>query len=59
MKDVRAKCGITSGNQRLLHKSKQLEETRDNIVMKFQNYGIGNGTTIVLVVRVPGGIYLE
>ena len=59
MAAVREKSGITSGDQRLLHKSKQLQETRDGIVMKFKDYGIGNNDTIVLALRVPGGILNE
>ena len=59
MAAVREKSGIPSGDQRLLYKSKQLQETKDRIVMKLQNYGIGNNDTIVLVLRVPGGVYLN
>ena len=59
MKDVREKCGNTSGDQRLLYESKQLQETRDGIVMKFHNYGIRNNGTIVLAMRLHGGIYLQ
>ena len=59
MADVREKCGIRSGDQRLLYKSKQLQDTRDGIVMKLQTYGIVNNDTIVLVLRLPGGFYLE
>ena len=60
MEAIHKKCGIPPGDQRLLYGSKELEEKKDRIVFtKLQSYGIVNNSTIMLVVRLPGGIYLE
>ena len=49
------KCGIESEHQRLLYASKELEEKRHGSVMKIQDYGISNASTVMLILRLPGG----
>ena len=52
---VKNLTGVDQEEQRLLHGSKELEVQRGDRVMKFSDYGIHAGTSIVLVVRLPGG----
>ncbi|KAI6660678.1 Ubiquitin [Oopsacas minuta] len=54
--DISAKCGIKVEHQRLLYAGKQLEEMRNGFVMNAQDYGITNNSTIMLVIRLPGGM---
>ena len=49
------KCGIESEHQRLLYASKELEEKKNGSVMKIQDYGIPNASTVMLILRLPGG----
>ncbi|KAI6655649.1 hypothetical protein LOD99_11374 [Oopsacas minuta] len=50
---VKVATGIDVDKQRLLYGSKDLENSRDGEVMTFEDYGIGGGASIVMVVRLP------
>ena len=50
------KCGIEVVNQRLLHASKELQEVKDGREMKLRDYGITHNSTLMLVIRLQGGL---
>ena len=47
---------IQKEHQRLLYAGKEIEEMRNKIVMKAIDYGISDGSTLMLVMRLPGGL---
>ena len=52
---VELKMGVKIEIQRLVYGNKQLESQRDGLVCTFGDYSICNSSTIVLVIRLPGG----
>ena len=46
--------GADVESQRLLYGAKELEDTRNGVVMTFQDYGIEGDANIVLMTRLSG-----
>ena len=56
MSQVYLKCGIEAEHQRLIFGGKELEDKKNGVVKTVKYYGIFNEATIMLVIRLPGGI---
>lgn len=55
-KEISIKCAVQVHEQRLLYGGKELRETdSEGKVMRMKDYGVHDGNTLFLVLRLPGG----